>query len=206
VRPRALLTASIWKANASKKIGPVSTKERQSIEYRQKLVDKWSTAKDVRSVAERRFVPASIHNTTKLKRDMIEAQKTKEDRRRSHSRAGKDKPKAERKSESFRLCHCIQTDVSQRLSSRSKSKREFTSRNAIFFVHYTATTCILLRLTTCNCLWPTLKRWPSCVPHDKDHGAHTLMTSTDGRTLFTRTAAVPSFQASGCRLVSFFAP
>jgi hypothetical protein len=95
------LISSIWKSNASKKIGPISTKERQSIEYRQKLVEKWSTSKDVRSVAERRFVPASIHNTTKLKRDMIEAQKVKEDRRRSHTRAGKEKPKAERKSEYF---------------------------------------------------------------------------------------------------------
>ena len=98
-----VLTASedgnvrIWKSNASKKIGPISTKERQSIEYRQKLVEKWSTAKEVRSVAERRFVPASIHSTTKLKRDMIEAQKVKEDRRRAHTRAGKEKPKAERK-------------------------------------------------------------------------------------------------------------
>ena len=93
------LISSIWKSNASKKIGPISTKERQSIEYRQKLVEKWSTAKEVRSVAERRFVPASIHSTTKLKRDMIEAQKVKEDRRRAHTRAGKEKPKAERKSE-----------------------------------------------------------------------------------------------------------
>jgi hypothetical protein len=32
---------------------------------------------------------------------MIEAQKVKEDRRRSHTRAGKEKPKAERKSGSF---------------------------------------------------------------------------------------------------------
>jgi len=30
---------------------------------------------------------------------MIEAQKVKEDRRRAHTRAGKEKPKAERKSE-----------------------------------------------------------------------------------------------------------
>lgn len=79
----------------------MSTKERQALEYRQKLVDKWSTTKDVRGVAERRFVPASIHNTSKLKREMIDAQKVKEDRRRKHSRAGKEKPKAERKSESL---------------------------------------------------------------------------------------------------------
>jgi WD repeat and SOF domain-containing protein 1 len=118
----ARLTSSIWKSNASKKIGPISTKERQSIEYRQKLVEKWSTSKDVRSVAERRFVPASIHNTTKLKRDMIEAQKVKEDRRRSHTRAGKEKPKAERKSESFLvLLRCLADDV-QRLLSRSRNR------------------------------------------------------------------------------------
>lgn len=90
----------IWKSNASAKIAPMSTRERQAIEYRQKLVDKWSSSGDVRAVKERRHVPASVHNTVTLKRDMIEAQKVKEDRRRKHTRAGKEKPKAERKSES----------------------------------------------------------------------------------------------------------
>jgi WD repeat and SOF domain-containing protein 1 len=89
----------IWKSNASAKIAPMSTRERQAIEYRQKLVDKWSSSGDVRAVKERRHVPASVHNTVTLKRDMIEAQKVKEDRRRKHTRAGKEKPKAERKSE-----------------------------------------------------------------------------------------------------------
>lgn len=88
----------IWKHNASDKIGPVSTKERQAIEYRKSLVDRWSSVKDVRSVKDRRHVPESIHNATKLKRDMIEARNVKEDRRRKHTRAGKEKPKAERKS------------------------------------------------------------------------------------------------------------
>ena len=89
----------IWKSNASDKIGPVSTKERQAIEYRRSLVDRWSSVKDVRSVKDRRHVPESIHNATKIKRDMIESRKVKEDRRRKHTRAGKEKPKAERKSE-----------------------------------------------------------------------------------------------------------
>ncbi|KAL7422818.1 hypothetical protein Q5752_002114 [Cryptotrichosporon argae] len=87
----------IWKADASKKLGPVSTKERQAIEYRQKLVDKWSTEHGVRAVHERRHVPASIHKATTLKRDMVEARKVKDDRRRKHTRAGQEKPKAERK-------------------------------------------------------------------------------------------------------------
>lgn len=89
----------IWKTNASQKLGPVSTKERTAMEYRQKLVERWSSEKHVRQIAERRHLPASVHNTQKLKREMLEARKVKEDRRRKHSRASKEKPKAERKSE-----------------------------------------------------------------------------------------------------------
>ncbi|KAK4688856.1 DDB1- and CUL4-associated factor 13, partial [Tremellales sp. Uapishka_1] len=87
----------IWKSNASAKLGPISTRERQSMEYRQKLVDKWSSEKGVRAVKDRRHVPVSIHKTVNLKRTMIEAGKVKEERRRAHSRKGKEKPKAERK-------------------------------------------------------------------------------------------------------------
>jgi len=63
-------------------------------------VDRWSATKDVRAVKERRHVPSSVHNAVKLKRAMVEAATVKEERRRKHSRAGKEKPKAERKSES----------------------------------------------------------------------------------------------------------
>ncbi|WVR08583.1 hypothetical protein IAU60_005638 [Kwoniella sp. DSM 27419] len=87
----------IWKNNASKKIGPVSTKERQAMEYRSKLVERYATEQGVRSVKDRRHVPQSIHNAQKLKREMIESRKVKDDRRRSHTRAGREKPKAERK-------------------------------------------------------------------------------------------------------------
>jgi WD repeat and SOF domain-containing protein 1 len=100
-----ILTASddgnvrIWKSNSSAKLGPVSGKERSAIEYRQKLIEKWGASGDVRSVHDRRHVPGSIHNAVKLKRDMVEAAKVKEERRRKHTRAGREKPKAERKSE-----------------------------------------------------------------------------------------------------------
>lgn len=91
----------IWKSRASQKIGPVSVKERNAIEYRQKLVDKWGSAGDVRSVKDRRHVPQSVHNAVKLNREMRDSIRNKEDRRRKHSRAGREKPKAERKSESY---------------------------------------------------------------------------------------------------------
>lgn len=57
---------------------------------------------------------------------MIEAQKVKEDRRRAHTRAGKEKPKAERKSEFVLGVWWDVADVSQRLSSRSRSRVVFS--------------------------------------------------------------------------------
>jgi hypothetical protein len=101
----------------------VSTKERQAIEYRQKLISKWSSTKDVRAVHERRHVPTSIHNATSLKRDMVEAIKGRDDRRRKHSRQKDEKPKAERKSK-LRDIVCFDlnlADVHQGLSSWSRS-------------------------------------------------------------------------------------
>lgn len=45
----------------------------------------------------RRHIPASIHNAGKLKREMLDARKAKEENRRRHTKAGREKPKAERK-------------------------------------------------------------------------------------------------------------
>ena len=110
----------IWKSQASDKIGPVSTKERQAIEYRKSLIERWSSVKDVRSVKDQRHVPQSIHTATKLKRDMLEARNVREDRRRKHTRAGKEKPKAERKSEMM----LEKPANGQRRSFESRNRRE----------------------------------------------------------------------------------
>jgi hypothetical protein len=55
---------------------------------------------------------------------MIEAQKVKEDRRRAHTRAGKEKPKAARKSKSLIAVVWDEglADVLQRLLSKSRSR------------------------------------------------------------------------------------
>lgn len=108
----------IWKARASQKLGPVSVKERNAIEYRQKLVDKWGSAGDVRSVKDRRHVPQSVHNAVKLNREMRDSIRNKEDRRRTHSRASREKPKAERKSE----CISSGTDCCGMICRGSKRK------------------------------------------------------------------------------------
>jgi len=66
-------------------------------------------------------VPSSVHNAEKLKRDMVEAAKVKEERRREHTRAGKEKPKAERKSEWNSPVDLIKLMWSQRPSLSSRS-------------------------------------------------------------------------------------
>lgn len=112
----------IWKSDASKKLGPVSTKERQAIEYRQKLVERYSREKGVREVKERRHVPQSIHNATKLKREMIEARNIKEDRRRKHSRAGREKPNFSHLRTRTRWCN-LPSSVLSRLAELSSLTR-----------------------------------------------------------------------------------
>ncbi len=53
----------------------------------------------LRFVHRQRRLPAQIKNAGELKRTMLDARKTKEENRRSHTREGESKPKAERKSE-----------------------------------------------------------------------------------------------------------
>lgn len=88
------------------------------MEYRQKLVEQWKTESNVRKVADSRHLPQSVHSATKLKREMLEARKVKEDRRRKHTKAGREKPKPERKSE---YLHSRRVNV--RLGRRSRGSR-----------------------------------------------------------------------------------
>lgn len=48
----------IWKTNASTKLGPIDTRERQAIEYRRKLREKWGNEKGVKEVE--RYIKSHI--------------------------------------------------------------------------------------------------------------------------------------------------
>ncbi|KAJ9118072.1 hypothetical protein QFC24_006344 [Naganishia onofrii] len=87
----------IWKSNASAKLGPMDTRERQQMEYRKKLREKWSGEATVRKIDRQRHLPSAIKKTGDLKRTMLDAKKVKEENRRRHTREGESKPKAERK-------------------------------------------------------------------------------------------------------------
>lgn len=87
----------IWKADASKKQGIVTARERAAIEYRKALIGRWKGDREVGKVERRRFLPKSVYQAGKLKRTMVDARKEKEDRRRKHTREGEGKKVAERK-------------------------------------------------------------------------------------------------------------
>lgn len=87
----------IWKAKASDKLGVITARERAAMEYRESLKERWKVDSEVNRVSRTRHLPKSIHQTSKLKRTMLEAQRVKEERRRKHTRKGEAKPKQERK-------------------------------------------------------------------------------------------------------------
>ncbi|EMD36877.1 hypothetical protein CERSUDRAFT_51790 [Gelatoporia subvermispora B] len=87
----------IWKAHSSDKLGVITARERAAIEYRDALKDKWKMDAEVGKVSRSRHIPKPVYKAAQLKRTMLDAQRVKEERRRKHTRAGENKPKAEKK-------------------------------------------------------------------------------------------------------------
>lgn len=78
----------IWKANASQKLGQVSRRERQALEYSDKLKEKYQHHPLIKRISRHRHVPRLIHNSARQKRIMLEAKKKKVENRRRHSKPG----------------------------------------------------------------------------------------------------------------------
>ncbi|GAA6001583.1 hypothetical protein JCM10207_006739 [Rhodosporidiobolus poonsookiae] len=80
----------IWKARASEKLGVVDKREQVRKEYRDGLREKWGSVADVARVERTRYLPKPIHQATKLKREVLDARRTKEDNRLRHAPKGID--------------------------------------------------------------------------------------------------------------------
>lgn len=87
----------VWKSNASEKLGIITARERAAIEYRDTLKERWKMDTQIGKVQRSRHIPKPVYKAAALKRTMLEAQRVKEERRRKHTRAGDNKPKAGRK-------------------------------------------------------------------------------------------------------------
>ncbi|KAI0725054.1 WD40 repeat-like protein [Fomitopsis betulina] len=87
----------VWKARAAEKLGVVTARERAAMEYRESLKQRWKMDTEVGKVQRSRHIPRPVYKASQLKRTMLEARRVKDEHRRKHTRAGENKPQAERK-------------------------------------------------------------------------------------------------------------
>ncbi|KAI8867409.1 WD repeats and SOF1 domain containing-like protein [Ramicandelaber brevisporus] len=78
----------VWKANASEKLGALSSREKAHMEYNDKLKDRFKHMPEVRRITKHRHVPKSISKAASTKRTMINSQKAREENKRKHSKPG----------------------------------------------------------------------------------------------------------------------
>ncbi|KAJ8656956.1 hypothetical protein O0I10_007290 [Lichtheimia ornata] len=88
----------IWKARASEKLGITDWRERQNLEYAESLKERFKHMDEIRRIGRHRPLPNDVRRADKLKKEMLGAQRRKDENRRKHSRkAAQEKPVAERK-------------------------------------------------------------------------------------------------------------
>lgn len=78
----------VWKANASEKLGNVSDREKKAIYYREKLIDKYASTREVSRIQKFQHLPKALKSMTNKAKTMKDAKKRREDNRRTHARPG----------------------------------------------------------------------------------------------------------------------
>ncbi|GAB64756.1 ribosomal processing protein [Plasmodium cynomolgi strain B] len=87
----------IWKSCAHEPSGIMSNKEKQAINYRNKLKEKYSSLKEIRRIRDHHHVPALIKSMSDKKKVMLEAKKRRENNRVKHSKDPDQLPIPEKK-------------------------------------------------------------------------------------------------------------
>ena len=87
----------MWKANAAKKLGKLSPRERVALNYAERLREKYKYHPQIRRIARHRHVPKVIYKAAKEKRIILEAQRRKRENVIRHSKPGSVKNVPERK-------------------------------------------------------------------------------------------------------------
>jgi WD repeat and SOF domain-containing protein 1 len=89
----------IWKSSASAALHHQSSKELASRQYRDALRAKYASLPEVSKIERQRFMPKDIYGKGRIKRDMLDAVKRREDNRRAHQKKGEEpaNPKSERR-------------------------------------------------------------------------------------------------------------
>nr|XP_051699929.1 DDB1- and CUL4-associated factor 13 isoform X1 [Oryctolagus cuniculus] len=87
----------LWKANASEKLGVLTSREKAANNYNQKLKEKFQHHPSIKRIARHRHLPKSIYSQIQEQRIMKEARRRKEVNRRKHSKPGSVPIVSERK-------------------------------------------------------------------------------------------------------------
>ncbi|KAI9021679.1 WD40-repeat-containing domain protein [Phycomyces nitens] len=83
----------LWKAKASEKLGVKDWREKNHLEYAAKLKERYSHMDEIKRIDRHRHTPYGVKRADSLKKEMLSAQKRKEDNRRKHSKKGTEEKK-----------------------------------------------------------------------------------------------------------------
>ncbi|KAI9315828.1 DDB1 and CUL4-associated factor 13-like protein [Dichotomocladium elegans] len=88
----------IWKAHASEKLGVKDWREKHSLEYQAALKERFKHMDEIRRIDRHRPLPNDVRRADKLKKEILSAEKRKDENRRKHSKkAAEEKRVPERK-------------------------------------------------------------------------------------------------------------
>ena len=88
----------VWRANASKRQGVMSAKQRQSLEYAAALKERYKHMPEIKRIARHRHMPKAVKKAGDIKREELGGVKRREENRRKHERKtfGKEPRRSER--------------------------------------------------------------------------------------------------------------
>ena len=87
----------LWKANAAEKLGPLSFREKGSMDYQNTLKQKFKNLPEVKRIARHRHIPKPLYKAGEKKKTMLASVHRKEANERKHTKPGKMVHKGERK-------------------------------------------------------------------------------------------------------------
>ena len=86
----------LWRANASKREGIKSARQRQKLEYDEALKEKYKHMPEIRRIQRHRHVPKPVKKAGEIKAEEIKAIKRRQENERKHSKKGLIKRRSER--------------------------------------------------------------------------------------------------------------
>jgi WD repeat and SOF domain-containing protein 1 len=86
----------LWRAQASKREGIKSAKQRQSLEYNEALSERYAHMPEVRRIKRHRHIPKVVKKAGEIKNEELKAIKRKEENERKHTKAQFKKRRNER--------------------------------------------------------------------------------------------------------------